>query len=412
MAFPCSLILDGQKIGKLWAGQTKTFEVDSGEHLLAARLLAGRVCEVVIAVDHGQEIHEMLDLPKWFNLGRQKGLLSGNNYLRWYKIQDKVLVPQFEHKKSRIFLWVSSKLKKTTLLAKKISDSKQFQAGLKVSEYAGKLAVVGAIINYIIEIPDRANQKHNQDWQLIDQAQGVFGDGGRKGALEDLVRDRIDISGIFMNGAVLRDIDLRGASMSGAAFRNANVTDAKFSCRSSILDVLDLEIFNSIQHFGDCWSPTNLNGAYFIDTKMWEADFTGADLTGAHFIWNKLSDADDDAISRNQELMNFSAANFGKDSVIQNVNFGGADFTAANFQDMKMENFNCSDCDFSYATFNHVQMSKVDLFDIHISVPGVPFLRGTKFSFVTLDGQPLSVRDIPASAESDCKQVSDMQIQC
>lgn len=51
-----------------------------------------------------------------------------------------------------------------------------------------QIAVIGAVLFWFSEAPDRTKERHYRAWELINSARGSTGDGGRIDALQDLNR--------------------------------------------------------------------------------------------------------------------------------------------------------------------------------------------------------------------------------
>lgn len=149
---------------------------------------------------------------------------------------------------------------------------------ISFADKLGKLAIIFTIANYFLEAPDRTQSRHYQAWQIIDLARGAPGDGGRRSALKDLVKDDVDLRGIDLSQANLDDMDLRSAKMREAIFSYATLKNADFSCEGGLgFMIHPLRIYDRCSH------RTDLSGSKFINTNMRGTNFGGAALYGVTF---------------------------------------------------------------------------------------------------------------------------------
>lgn len=174
------------------------------------------------------------------------------------------------------------------------------------------LTIALALGQYFLEAPERVKQSHYQAWQMINSARGQTASGGRIDALQDLVRD----------GVNLQDLDAPLANLSRINLAKANLSFANFSGSALIRANL---------------SETQLVRAKLIQTSLWRTNLTGANLS-----ISDLSSAD--LHGANLSKANFSGANFGiADSSIPSLDrpnlsytrLGGANITEANFRGAK-----------------------------------------------------------------------------
>jgi hypothetical protein len=101
---------------------------------------------------------------------------------------------------------------------RRLSASAAAKNAVKAGDAATKLAVFIAVIWWLVEIPDRAKEKHYRAWSVINVAQDRPGDSGRITALEDLNDDNQSLENINLSNAYLRAIQLPGARL-----RNGNL---------------------------------------------------------------------------------------------------------------------------------------------------------------------------------------------
>jgi len=149
-----------------------------------------------------------------------------------------------------------------------------------IGERLGHLAIIVAVIFYVLEAGERQMQaenqrkaKHYQAWQVITLAQGQQSSGGRIDALQDLNKDEIslfavDISGAFLPGIKLKDAFLADANLAEAELMFADLSEAYLG-------------------------GANLSGADLFNANLAEATFINADLTGANIEGADLTQIQD-----------------------------------------------------------------------------------------------------------------------
>jgi len=109
-----------------------------------------------------------------------------------------------KHKWLRPFIFVEWLCERASGFLKKL-------AIFEILEYAGRLAIVVAVIFYFSESKDRQKAKHYQAWQVINSAQGKPGSGGRIDALQDLASDGVSLGAIDVSKAELQCVNLEQA---------------------------------------------------------------------------------------------------------------------------------------------------------------------------------------------------------
>jgi hypothetical protein len=142
----------------------------------------------------------------------------------------------------------------------------------EVLEFAGRASVLIALLVWLWEADDRKKQSHYRAWELINSARGAIGDGGRRDALQDLHKDKVELAAAqlakaYLNGVQLPNARLSGADLSGADLSEANLSGADLS-----------------------WA--NLAGAKLFKANLTKADLFKADLTKTELFWTNLSGAD------------------------------------------------------------------------------------------------------------------------
>ena len=160
-----------------------------------------------------------------------------------------------------------------------------------IVERLGHLAIIIAVIFYIKGCTERQRQaenqrkaKHFQAWQVINAAYGKPGNCGRIDALQDLVEDKVSLSGVNLANSNLRGIKIENADLSGANLTGADLKDADLT--------------------GSDLSGANLDGA-----SLFGANLVGADLKDANLAGVQLWGADLTLIKSWKEVKSMKDAN-------------------------------------------------------------------------------------------------------
>jgi uncharacterized protein YjbI with pentapeptide repeats len=224
---------------------------------------------------------------------------------------------------------------------------------LDVLELLGRFSVVVAVFFWFSERSDRLAQKHYRAWQVITQARGAPGDGGRRAALVDFNEDHIDLSAAPLAHAHLQDINLKLAqltdadfshtTLTGAQLSGANLTNANLRCAK--LGKADL-------------ADANLRGALMRGVKMPFANLTGADLIGAQLIRADLPNSDLTKSRLNGANLTMSKLLFVNLSL---SNLSGTCLYRTDLSQANLSGANLSGTDLTEATLAGVDLSKVDL---------------------------------------------------
>jgi len=154
-----------------------------------------------------------------------------------------------------------------------LSESQTVKFIATVGEVLGKLTVFGAIVLWLWEIPDRAQQRRSAAWTTINLSQGKLGQAGRIDALESLNGDGISLSNMDFSNASLTGVRLPGADLSRSIFGNTDLSHADFQCPSSFLRKL----------FSAC------RGASFVAAKFHDVAVFGANFDHSDFSYAKIS---------------------------------------------------------------------------------------------------------------------------
>lgn len=196
----------------------------------------------------------------------------------------------------------------------------------EVLEYVGRLAILVAVVSFLVELPVLRQRQVSQRWDRVAVAAGKAYDSDRQESLELLSGACFPMDGLDARGAQLPGLrldrcyrtrvgglglgsDLLGERVGwlyryrGASLRGANLADADLEgahLRGARLLEADLQ--------GVRLSQAGLAGADLRDSILSGADLSGADLvaadlTGADLRWADLSRANlEDAILENARL--------------------------------------------------------------------------------------------------------------
>jgi uncharacterized protein YjbI with pentapeptide repeats len=250
----------------------------------------------------------------------------------------------------------------------------------------GKMAIIVTIVSYFWEASDRTKARHYQAWQLIDLARGGPGDGGRRTALEDLVRDGVSLEGVDLSRANLDKLDLRSAQLGEAIFTQSSLNNTKLQCKGGVSQPFDfLHPYIPCRH-------TVLSGATFLNSRMYSTNFNGAAIYGAKF-------AQDDTLSPKQDY---------RDCIIASASFDktrlqGTTFINCKIGDTTFENAILFKVSFVGGTLVRLDFTESLLEDV--SIDGTEILpstnnllssidfSGAELKNVTINNQPVTALD-------------------
>jgi uncharacterized protein YjbI with pentapeptide repeats len=169
----------------------------------------------------------------------------------------------------------TSKIDKFRSIVVDVGRSKVVKAIVSTATVFGKFAIVIGILNFIVEAPERAKQRHYQSWQLINGARQSPGEAGRSIAIGVLIDDHIEMADLDLSGGTFRKKNFQTAIMPGVDFTNAKIDGSDFSCKSGLY-------INEywIPRYCWCW-VTNLEVARFATTSLIDVKFVRADLNDA-----------------------------------------------------------------------------------------------------------------------------------
>jgi len=218
-----------------------------------------------------------------------------------------------------------------------IKHSPNIQSFIFLAESLGKLAIIFAIVSYLIEYPDRIKQRYYQAWQVMNSAHLSSGDGGRKNAISDLVEIENDLPGLDLTNATIEKFDLRGIVIPYSRFNNASIKDSMFSCKPHLLASCDSTVMTRAFLGGDSIQTLVLiTNNHFEKAKMDDSTLQNAILQDNIFDNAELARAFFSSLTFNSansfkgahlEQAHFSNVQFAVIGSGQNINI---DFTDAN----------------------------------------------------------------------------------
>ena len=140
-------------------------------------------------------------------------------------------------------------------------------------------------IRLLQRIAEWKANKERPDLRGADLSGAVLRDADLSDRERAVLRDA-DLSGADLSGAVLRDADLRGADLSDAVLRDAVLSGSRPErCRPERCRLRGADLSGAVLRGAD------LSGAVLSDAVLRDADLSGADLSGAVLSGAVLSDA-------------------------------------------------------------------------------------------------------------------------
>jgi uncharacterized protein YjbI with pentapeptide repeats len=151
--------------------------------------------------------------------------------------------------------------------------------------FATNVAIFFALVNYLIEIPDRAKQRHFQAWEVINLAQKGT-EGGRREAIRDLVQDGQPLDGTNLDQAYLVNGYFKGASLRNTSFKGANLTTADFNCTGGFgfSSITFMAYTIPIPWWVSCLHRTVIDHGDFSNALLNGANFSNAEIYSGTFV--------------------------------------------------------------------------------------------------------------------------------
>jgi uncharacterized protein YjbI with pentapeptide repeats len=221
----------------------------------------------------------------------------------------------------------------------RLSDRLDRWAFLDVLERVGHLAILVAVVFYIVEAPERRKGNQYYAWQIINSLKGSRTDGGRKYAIQDLLRDGVSLAGIDLTDAILPNVDFKNADLRQGRFWRAELLDADFQRA-----VLSGSRFNESLLNRANFSEARLKNVEFGEACLEDANFSHADLEEANFYNAKLRNAA------------FTDSNL-SGAKLERADLTGAAFVDANLCAARLGQADVAGVDFSRANLRRVRLT-------------------------------------------------------
>jgi uncharacterized protein YjbI with pentapeptide repeats len=240
---------------------------------------------------------------------------------------------------------------------KRLLNSESVGTLTKLAEIATKLGVILGIVVWVIEIPDREQQRVDTAWAVVNAATGKSGYAGRGGALQYLNAHGASFVGIDLSNAALPGLDLSNADLRGAIFDGADISDGRFEC--SLLRHLFGHRCGRIAH------------ARFRDTCFDRTSFKNETIESSEFSDTNLGQTQH-CLNRRHILVSFRGALL-VDSTFQNIAF--------------------SDATFSRSAMFRTKFINVT-FDQHLDTDSQPLFAGAELTDVDFSATNLTMNDL------------------
>lgn len=229
----------------------------------------------------------------------------------------------------------------------------------KILEYLSKLSILVGVIIFIIEIPQRAEQKviekkraQYEAWQIITAGEKKFASAGRIEALEDLNKADVNLSGLDVEKAILTGIHLPNgdlnfanfsqATLERADFRRANLPKANFNDAKLVeADLREAFLFNA-----------NLSGSSLEDADLRDTNLTGANLLNTNLRSAKIMGTQFEGSLYNRKTQfppNFNPKNKRLYLIEPGVNLQGAYLVGTNLVEVDLSQANLAKANLSQA---------------------------------------------------------------
>ena len=156
------------------------------------------------------------------------------------------------------------------------------KGGLWLLKQGFFITVAVGTIRYIAEAPKRQKLAHYQVWQMINSATGQKTSGGRIEALQDLVKDGVDLQGLDASGVNLRGIDLQNAKLGNANLYDVDLSHAKLNdARLVNINLTNANLYKA--NFNNTYfNRADLHNSSLSDTNLRYANFDNANLSNTN----------------------------------------------------------------------------------------------------------------------------------
>jgi Pentapeptide repeats (8 copies) len=203
----------------------------------------------------------------------------------------------------------------------------------RVGETLGKCTIFFAIIVWLWEIPDRAQQRHSAAWTLLAQSRGQPGNGGRADAIKALARDDVSLSGVDLNKAVLGGVEFDDGDFRNTDFSNVIFNDVQFACGWTT------RLFKNF-----C---TNLRAAKFIGASLTDVKFVRTNIDDTNFSSATLERVSFYAGAKGGVLFDNAKGRDIKGGRTDGLKFNGAKLRGGSFTDLNLV----------FADFSHAEIT-------------------------------------------------------
>ena len=246
-----------------------------------------------------------------------------------------------------------------------------------IGELLAKLSIFIAVIVWLVEIPDRAQQRIDTAWVVVNSTSGKPGSLGRGPALTLLNSKALSLAYVDLSHAILIGIDLRHADLRGANFNGADLTNAQFGC----------SLWSFVFH-SRC---TIFDHASFENACLDHADFHNTRIWGTVFSHENENTPGDLCLNPNTRETDFSGASISDHTTFRaidfiNVNFSGAHINWSTFENVSFKTPFSDDVH----AFDEAEIRGVDFTKTNVSMR---MLRTAKICDVKLPDGSINNRD-------------------
>lgn len=256
----------------------------------------------------------------------------------------------------------------------------------QVLEYASKLSVLIGVFVFMLEIPQRAEQKATEQkranyeaWRVITSSEGKAASGGRIDALQDLNQQKVSLAGINLVKADLSTINLKGADLPRADL--SETTLYKANLNQAVLQYANLK---ESRLRNTQLKEANMIGVNLREASLYKADLTQANLNGSNLIDSDFEDATLDGTRLHNTLYSpetrfppgFDRSRFKmyliqsnadlrkvnlEFSDLSSIDLHGADLRQANLKSVNLSHANLSQAKLEGADLDNANLSGVNL---------------------------------------------------
>lgn len=241
-----------------------------------------------------------------------------------------------------------------------IKDYLEFSA--LIGEVLSAIALVVGASKYLMTARDRSKTKQLAAWQIVMSAAGQKANGGRNLALADLVRDKVDLTGVDLSRAFLDEMNLSAAKLTMSDFRLATINKVNFT-RADITTARFIAAHGGdVKFVGVNAQYANFALANFLHADMRGANFERAILDFTNLYCANLEDVNlEEAFLRCANLYKANLAgikNWRSIRNLENANVQGVQNAPRGFLDWAIREMGAEDIDPSEWFTRHDQALK------------------------------------------------------